>query len=243
MTASRKTGPSSRRFPKRTRGLAYAVAEQIRQAIFAGTFAPGALLREIALARQYRVSQATIREALQQLEAVGLVLRTPRVGTAVTRLTPKEIRERVELRTMLEVLAATQAAERMSPADFAELHELLRNMQEAVRANDYYGAAQADFALHRFIWSRSGNGTLVKLLEIITVPLFAFVSLLRSLGLQNLPDVTAAHEPLIEALKSKDPARIAEAFGDGASATYLEFMDTAPSLSLARAFGVLSAER
>jgi len=214
------------------------VERRLREAIFQGEFAPGAPLRELTLARQLEVSQATVREALQRLEHSGLVTRRHNQGTSVTRLAPKDVRERLALRALLEVLAARAAAERMTPADFAELDARLEALGAAVRSDRYYEAAQADLDFHRAVWRASGNDTLAALLELVTVPLFAFISILRSHGLQKLDSVVASHTPLLEALRSKDPQLITEAFQRGATASYEAFLQDESPLA-AQLFGFL----
>src|SRR5690349_5082833 len=97
------------------------VASRLREAIYEGRHSPGAPLRELTLARALHVSQATVREALRRLEHEGLVTRRENLGALVTRLTPKDIRERLTLRAMLEVVAARAAAERMSAENLEEL--------------------------------------------------------------------------------------------------------------------------
>ncbi len=219
-----------------------AVTDRLREEIFEGEYAPGTPLRELALAKALGVSQATVREALQRLEHAGLVTRTPNIGSEVTRLSPKNVRERVRLRALLEVLAAQEAAPRMGPEQFAELEERLGNLQIAVNSNRYYDAAQADLAFHRYVWQCSGNDTLCQTLDLITVPLFAFISILRSHGLQKLPAVVEAHEPLIAALRSRDPEQIREAFERGATSSYREFLgDMSPAMM--SAFGLLQRDQ
>src|SRR5215831_18770049 len=97
-----------------------AVMLQLRQRVFEGRYPPGTALRELTLARDLSVSQATIREALQRLQYTGLVTRTANVGSTVTRLSVKEVRERVELRTLLEVKAALEASTRMASAEYEQ---------------------------------------------------------------------------------------------------------------------------
>jgi DNA-binding GntR family transcriptional regulator len=58
------------------------------------------------LAADNEDSKATVREALQHLEHSGLVTRRENVGSLVTGLSPKDIRERLTLRVTLEVMAA-----------------------------------------------------------------------------------------------------------------------------------------
>jgi DNA-binding GntR family transcriptional regulator len=74
------------------------------------------------------------------------VTRKPNVGTTVTRLSPKDVRERVALRALLEGIAAQQAAARMGQAEFTELERRLHVMLRAVEGDQYYEAAQADLA-------------------------------------------------------------------------------------------------
>lgn len=219
--------------------LAMQIVSRLRQAIFDGTYPPGASLRELRLAKELGVSQATVREALQQLESAGLVTREPNVGTTVTRLTPREVRERVELRAMLEVRAARLAAERMEEADFQELERRLAALGQAVESDSYYDAAKADLEFHRHIWLCSGNETLRRMLDQLTLPLLAFVSVLRATGLQHLADVTASHEELVTALRSRESGLIGDAFTRGATSSYEDFMELTASSRRAQAFGIL----
>jgi DNA-binding GntR family transcriptional regulator len=214
-------------------------ADRLRQAIFDGSYAPGSNLRELRIAKETGVSQATVREALQQLESAGLVTRQPNIGTTVTRLSPREVRERVELRALLEVRAGEEAAERMKEEHFRELERRLTALGEAILSDSYYEAARADFEFHRYVWECSGNEILCRILDQITLPLLAFVSVLRASGLQHLADVTAAHEPLVAALRSRDHAAIQEAFARGATSSYEEFMELTPSSRRAQAFGMM----
>jgi DNA-binding GntR family transcriptional regulator len=219
------------------------VVQRLRESIFEGHLTPGTPVRELTLARELQVSQATVREALQQLEHAGLVTRRRNLGTSVTRLSPKDIRERLLLRALLEVLAARAAAERMTSRDFEELERRLAVLGASVQSDRYYESAQADLEFHRYVWQCSGNETLCGLLEQVTVPLFAFISILRSHGLQKLHAVVASHVPLIEALRGKDPRRIGEAFEQGATASYEPFLQDGSPRVAAEIFGFLATVR
>lgn len=226
----------------KTTSLVSRVALQLREAIYEGRLSPGTPVRELTLAKEFEVSQATVREALRRLEHVGLVTRRENVGAIVTRLTPKDIRERLNLRVMLEVYAARCAADRMTPADFEELERRLERLGQSVESDSYYAAAQADLDFHRYVWQCSGSETLCGLLEQVTVPLFAFISVLRSHDLHKLQDVVASHTPLVNALHSRDPQRIAEAFERGATASYEPFLQDAGPVAAAL-FGFLDMPR
>lgn len=217
--------------------------DQLRKSIFDGSCPPGSNLRELRIAKELGVSQSTVREALQRLESAGLVTREPNVGTTVTRLSAQEVRERVELRAMLEVAAAQEASRRMQEVQFQELERRLGELSAAISNDYYYEAVQADLEFHRYVWTCSGNETLVKVLEQITVPLMAFVSMMRASGLEHLAEVTAAHEPLIAALRSGDRLRIEQAFTQGATSFYEEFMSATPTSRRAHAFGMMAGTR
>jgi DNA-binding GntR family transcriptional regulator len=212
---------------------------QLRERIFQGQLMPGTPLPELSLARELNVSQTTIRDALHQLGYSGLVTRRAHLGTTVTRLSPKDVRERLALRLLLEVSAALLAAQRMTPADFEELERRLVVLGEAVESDRYYEAAQADLDFHRYIWHCSGNETMAHVLELVTVPLFAFISIMRSHGLQKLSAVVAEHRPLIEALRGKDPAQIRTAFEKGATSSYESFLGNGDESRVAEMFGIL----
>ena len=197
--------------PVKSKPLSAQVVSALRTAIFSGRLAPGEALRELHLARELGVSQATVREALAQLERFGLVVRTPNIATQVTRLSPEEVLERVELRMLLEERALTQAAARMDGPAFDTLRTLLETLTRATRRNEYFEQAQADLAFHRFIWEQSGNRTLFSMLDQLSVPLFAFVSIERGTQHRNLTDVVESHEGIVEALRSRDRGAIRKA--------------------------------
>ena len=214
---------------------------KLREAIFEGRLSPGTPLRELTLARELEVSQATVRDALQRLEHAGLVTRKPNVGATVTRLSPKDVRERLGLRALLEKMAAGAAAERMTEADFAELERRLQVLGQAIDADRYYEAAQADLEFHRFVWQCSGNDTLCRMLELITVPLLAFISILRSHGLERLKTVVQSHQPLIAALRARDWERIQVEFERGATSSYESYLGAGGERAVAEGFGFLAS--
>jgi DNA-binding GntR family transcriptional regulator len=216
------------------------IVTQLRESIFENRLPPGSSIRELTLAREMGVSQVTVRDALQRLEYAGLVTRKANLGTTVTRLSPKDVRERVTLRASLEAMAAGLAAQRMQESDFAELERRLNVLAEAIRTDRYYEASQADLEFHRYVWHCSGNDMLCRLLDLVTVPLFAFVSIMRSQGLQKLTAVVAEHSPLVDALRSKDGPRIHAAFRKGATSFYDPFLGQGGERAAAEAFGFLA---
>ncbi|MQQ08506.1 FCD domain-containing protein [Epibacterium sp. SM1979] len=89
----------------------------LRERIVTGELAADEKLRQDHIAREFDASHVPVREALLRLEAHGLATSIPRRGMRVSALDPQEIREVVEMRVALEVLALSHAVPRMREKD------------------------------------------------------------------------------------------------------------------------------
>ncbi len=212
--------------PVKNRALSDDVFETLRDAIFSGRLKPGDPLRELHLAKELSVSQATVRDALVKLERFGLVVRVPNKETVVTRHSSREIRERVAIRAKLEEMAFLEAAPRLTEEDYAALEGKLRRISDSFKRKEYFDAAQFDLDFHRYIWRRSGNETLAEMLDYLTMPLFAFISVLRSVGAEWLKDIVAPHEDLLAALESKKTSRIRQVVREHVIGSYNGFLNS-----------------
>jgi len=149
----------------RPRGLSSGVRERLQAAIEKGELAPGAALDERELAQQFGVSRTPVREALQQLVALGLVEMAPRQGARVTRLSVGRVRAMMEAIGELEALCAKLAARRVDSALAQALDETLGHCQEtAVRGTpaDY---EWANDRFHEVIYVGSRNAHLAGLIR------------------------------------------------------------------------------
>jgi DNA-binding GntR family transcriptional regulator len=212
--------------PVKNRALSDDVFETLRDAIFSGRLKPGDPLRELRVAKELSVSQATVRDALVKLERFGLVVRVPNKETIVTRHSSREIKERVAIRATLEEMAFLEAARALTEEDYAALEGKLRRVSDSFKRKEYFDAAQFDLDFHRYIWRRSGNETLAEMLDYLTTPLFAFISILRSAGAEELKDVVAPHEDLLAALRSKRTSRIRQAVRKHIIGSYNGFLNS-----------------
>lgn len=209
--------PSVVRFPQpkpgRTRRngvMTGAVVRSLRRAIFAGEHLPGDPLLELPLAKRFGVSQAVIREALSALAHAGLVRRIPNKGSFVMSMTPAETGEHARLRLTLETMAWLDAAARLGAPQLAELRKRLEAIRAAVEAGNHEEVAQADLEFHREIWRIAGDATMARLLDLVTVPLLAFVSVRRSHRHEDLTHAIPEHEWILKLLERGDPAEIAQ---------------------------------
>lgn len=93
------------------------VTEKLRGKILSGHLAAGSVLRQDAIAGEYMVSRIPVREALRQLEAEGLVTFYAHRGAVVSSLTPGEIAELFELRSLIEPQLLRYAAPNLTARD------------------------------------------------------------------------------------------------------------------------------
>lgn len=194
--------------PVRSLSKSREVFDRLRDAIWSGDLPPGTPLREAHLAKQLNVSQVPVREALLQLEHLGLVLRVPDRGTTVTKLTRTEILQMMEVRRHLEGLAFQLAAPRVTKEIAEELRGHVHRMEDLASKNDHFGVAEEDFSFHRAVWKVSGNDVLAKTLEHLCTAVYAFVSLKRHAAGETMKSAARSHKRLLDALLSRNEERI-----------------------------------
>ena len=126
--------------------LSSQLLNRVRSDILEGQLLPGSPISEEALAETYGVSRSPAREALAELERVGLAVRAGMRDRKITVPSLQMIREKFELwwivdvgRTYLASLAATEK-------DIEELHRYVVQMDEGVQQNNFkrYKAACDD---------------------------------------------------------------------------------------------------
>ena len=203
------------------------VFEAVRSAMFSGRLRPGAPLREMHLARELRVSQATVREGLLHLEHAGLVTRIANKGTYVLDLSAREVQERCNVRIQLEQYAAVEAARRLSSGDLAALDQQVREISALASENAHLQMEQADLEFHRAIWKKADNATLYRTLEQVAAPLFHYISMRHSQSGEALTQVTSPHEPIVEALRRGRQEAIREAIREHTENAYREYIGAA----------------
>lgn len=179
------------------------VREVIYRRVLAGEYRPGERLVETRLSRELQVSQGSVREALRQLEVVGLLEYTPHKGVTVHKTTPTEYAETALVRAVLEGAAAELAAARGMPT--APLKVQLAAMDDAARTHDLRSWVAAAVGFHRLILEGSGNAVLLMTWESLNIEARTIQVVLHpSVDLQAHH---SAHQDIIEALDSRDALR------------------------------------
>lgn len=127
--------------------LAEGVFRTLRKAILEGELEPGEWLRQETLADELKVSQATVRDALNQLVGEGLAVRIPYKGVRVATLSFAELEDIYAMRAVLEGLAAKSAAKNISPEEIQEMRDIL---PDTIVNNDPDSVARAREVNRRF---------------------------------------------------------------------------------------------
>jgi DNA-binding GntR family transcriptional regulator len=182
--------------------------EMIRGAILEGKLAPGERITELQLSKEMDVSQGVVREALQELEFQGLVVRIPKHGTFVTDYSVEDIKEIYQFRMECEGLAAELAKQNGRPnnTDFQDLQSAIDEMQAGADRGDFLQFSRSDLRFHEHIWQMSGNRYLEKALRVVATPQFAYVLIrsFRHTGL-DLPAIVNQHREIVEKLRTGSP--------------------------------------
>jgi DNA-binding GntR family transcriptional regulator len=202
------------------------IRDLLIERILDGTYPAGMQLKELALAREFNVSQAPIREALRELEGSGLVKSERFRGTRVRGVDLREMRESYELRSMMEERAVQLAA------PFA--HELLDQLDLLVRDMARFAARgesecyiDAALGFHRHLIEASGNRAFLAVWDSLHWDVRGRVALRQLVQKGNgLRPLVELHKALCARLRAQDTAgatekvraifdRIADALADG----------------------------
>lgn len=177
------------------------IADRLRDAIVSGRLRPGTVLVETALADQMNVSRAPIREAIQILEADGLVETVAYKGKRVKPLSVREVTETYEMRQVYEVMAVRRIIGQ--GVDVTPLWEPCREMEEAAAAGDRDSLIAADERFHRLLIRLADQKLLLESWNSIYLRVHQIMAL-RNDRRVPLSDIAANHPPIVKALADRN---------------------------------------
>jgi DNA-binding GntR family transcriptional regulator len=184
--------------------------ERLRLAILAGDMAPGQRLIEQELAGMLGVTRASLRGALFDLAAEGLVERIPNRGSRVRVVTLSEAVAITECRMALEGLCAAKAAELVTEPQAVRLQELGQQLQDSVADGESLKYSALNQELHRLVREISGQTVAARLLEQLNGQLVRHqfqLSLRPGRAQASLPE----HLAIIAAIVGRRPAEAEQA--------------------------------
>lgn len=134
---------------------------EIKKKIMDGVLEPGTHLVIKQIANEYGVSDIPVREALKELSVEGLVETIPHVGSKVTAISLKNIRDMLQMREYLEPFAAQLAAKNATEQTIAELETCCNHLNDALQKNDIEQYSKLNKEFHMLIINSCGNQILI----------------------------------------------------------------------------------
>ncbi len=170
MSPGKKVSPNGARkalsgLPDNQRTLAGRAFGQLHSAILSGSLAPGERLPIEDIAAQLSMSPMPIREALRELDKLGLVEQIPHRGARVTELSIGDLREIYDGRLALEPLAARRAAEKFDDDDVARAKAAIKALDRAQKDKDDEEIWRAHTDFHFAIYDAARSEWLIRLIQ------------------------------------------------------------------------------
>lgn len=181
--------------------LSQQIRDQLLDRIILGELTPGSRLVEMKIAAEFSTSQAPVREALRELEAMGVIETLPNKGARVRTITNEELRQLYDVRAQLESYATQLATEAGIPLK-SRLKEAVKDMKRAARDSDSTAFASHNSGFHRIIVEASGNKILLDMWETLNVQTRTMTNVTRSR--RNLMELADSHMIIIDAIAAGD---------------------------------------
>jgi DNA-binding FadR family transcriptional regulator len=227
------------------------VAQEIMKMIAAGTLAPGERLPgERQLAEMMNVSRVSVRAALQELKAQGIVTAVQGGGTRITavpadhesglmrlvRADVKNLHELAEIRANIEVWAARRAARYASPEQIEEIRRALEAMADPERGGGH--KAEDDYAFHMAIAKATGSAVYMHLMSTLHDILERMFEYHRYTLIARPEDdamLLTHHRKIFDAIKARDPEAAGRAMQEHLEAVVRSYaaVDDTPTEMLA----------
>lgn len=209
------------------------VYHTLRDAIMRCELKPGQRLVTDVIARQLSVSHIPVREALQLLQAEGLVEATAHSGASVAPISRDSIVETFTVLEGLEIVATRVATERMTDADWGELAAIVREMDKILRSDAHEAWGDLNTQLHRSIARLTSMPLLIDMTERVLgqwdrLRRYYFTSVLEHRIIQSQRE----HHAILEAMRRHDLAALEQVIKEhnrGAMAAYAAYLAEQPT--------------
>jgi DNA-binding GntR family transcriptional regulator len=192
--------------PQRYGSATEGAYEHLKHLILTAELAPGAELREAALAEATGFGRTPVRDALRRLIHEGFVEVRPRQGYRVSFVTLARVRDLFEMRLLLEPMAVELAAQRAPQAKLEALRPLAQEVYLPGDPRSYEQFLVDNREFHARIAQAAGNEILARTLRVLLEDMqrLFFVSFG---GQHSASEQMHEHHELFDALVTRDAAR------------------------------------
>ena len=133
------------------------VVSKLEEDVILGRLHPRERLVEDDLMARFGAKRHVVRQALAELERMGVVERIPNRGARVRAYDAKEVQQLYVLRNLLETHAARLIPMPLPEADIADLKGIQAEHDRAVHSGNLGMVYHANVAFHRTLFAKAGN--------------------------------------------------------------------------------------
>ncbi|SNY93039.1 DNA-binding transcriptional regulator, GntR family [Cohaesibacter sp. ES.047] len=177
------------------------VADELRQRILSGQFKEGEQIKQEAIANELGVSRIPVREAMQMLEAEGLITLVSHKGAVVTRLEIEEIEELFDVRIMLESWLFEHALDHLTEADLIEAEAEVESMKAA---KDFQSWGGHNWRFHELLYRTARKKATLKIVQRIHQNIDRYIRLLISSKPEALENIHNELQGLVDLARTKN---------------------------------------
>lgn len=164
---------------------------------------PGTKLLEVKIAKQMGVSRTPIREAIRELAAEVFVKMSPNQGVIVSIASIEDIQEVLQIRSVLEGLAARLATKVINGEEIKELEKYIEQMEYYANKDNALAFSEMDVKFHELILNICRNNRLIQIRKNLSDQAHRYR--IRSLSIPGrLKHSLKEHQEIVKALKRKD---------------------------------------
>ena len=190
------------------------VYDRLMDAILSGRILPGQRLSIKDIALQMNVSRVPVREAFLRLQAGGFISPVKRSAAVVIELSRENLEETLEIRLNIESMAAQKAAARCTDQTLQVIESLHAEFEKAIRSNDAEETLKVNKQFHFAIYREAQMPILLEIIEGLwnrIIPYFnILLRLIRDDGHSLNQESCEFHKALLNAMKNRDPKKVAE---------------------------------
>lgn len=179
-------------------------AAQIKKAIITGELVPGSALRDRQLAEQLGVSRTPVRDALNRLEATGLVVPRGKSGWGVSPFTEQDVREMFQLRRLFEPVALQELSEQPEQATITKLAGFFDEYHRPIPTSLYPEYFAHDHAFHKQIVACSTNRRLREMYSVMEYQIDRGRHFLTTAAKGRADETLDEHLSIVHAIAARD---------------------------------------
>jgi len=185
------------------------LAESLRERILNGEFGEGDPLIQEAIAEEYEVSRMPVREALRQLEALGLIVMQTHKGAVVTSMRPEKITELFDLRVLLECDILRRALSMFDQDHVKRSEGILIQLEDAYHRLNIASWGGLNWQFHKSLYLPANRPETLAVIEAINVQTDRFIRLQLSMsGAAAVANAEREHRELLRLCGEHDTRAI-----------------------------------